>query len=87
MVSANVVELGILNQLPNLWLLQVVQLVEVRSREVGAEGAVVACDDDTAATGRGLLIIAVLGADAGFGADVLEDLAVLVFADAADVDG
>jgi hypothetical protein len=47
----------------------------------------VAGDDDAAAAGRGLLVVAVLGADASFGADVLEDLAVLVFADAADVDG
>ena len=44
-------------------------------------------DDDAAAASGSLLVVAVLGADAGFGADVLQDLAVLVFADAADVDG
>jgi hypothetical protein len=86
MVATNIVELCVLNQLPYLRLLQVVQLVQVGSGEVGAERAIVSGDNDTAAAGRRLVVVAVFGADASFGADVLEDLAVLVFADAADVD-
>jgi mRNA-degrading endonuclease toxin of MazEF toxin-antitoxin module len=65
----------------------VVQLVQVCGREIGAQRAVVAGDDDAAAARGSLLVVAVLGADARFGADVLEDLAVLVLANAADVDG
>lgn len=87
MVATDIVELGVLNKLPDLRLLQVVQLVEVGSSQVGAQRAVVSSDDDTAAAGGGLLVVAVLGADTGLSGDVLEDLPVLVLSDAANVDG
>jgi hypothetical protein len=45
----------------------------------------VAGDDDAAAAGRGLIVVAVFGLDAGLVADVFELLAVLVAADAANV--
>jgi len=47
----------------------------------------VARNDDTAAAGGCLFVVAVFGLDAGFGADVFELLAVLVAADAANVYG
>jgi hypothetical protein len=87
MVAADVEELCILDLLPDLRLLQVVHLVLVRGGKVGAQRAVVACDDDTAAAGRSLFVVAVFGLNASFGADIFELLAILVAADAADVYG
>ena len=87
MVAADVEELCVLDLLPDLGLLQMVHLVQIRGSEVGAQRTVVARDDDTTAAGGGLLIIAVFGLDAGFGADVFELLAILVAANAANVCG
>ena len=67
-------------------LLQVLDLVAVGSGQVGAHATVMAIDDDTAATGRLLLIIAVFDGQAGFGRALLERLGVLVLADATNVD-
>lgn len=85
MVSTNVEDLGTLNVLPDLGLLQVVDIVEVRSGKVGAERAVVAGDDNTATASRSLLIVAVQRLDAGLLVDFLKCLAVLVLANAANV--
>ena len=87
MIATNVEELGVLDQLPDLGLLQVLNLVLVGGGKVGAQGAVVAGDDNTAATSGGLLIITVGSLDTGMGTDVLKLLAVLVAANAANVDG
>jgi hypothetical protein len=46
----------------------------------------VAGDDNTAATGGCLLVVEVFGLDAGVAGDLLQGLAVLVFANAANVD-
>lgn len=83
--TTNIVDLGVLDLLPDLFLLQVLELVVVGRSEVGAERAVVAGDDDTTATSGGLLVVEVLGLDTSLLADVLKDLAVLVLANAADV--
>lgn len=85
MVATNVEYLSVLNQAPDLGLFQVVQAVVVGGSQVGAHAAVVAGDDDAAAA-RGLRgLDAVLDAQAGLLARVLEDGGVLVVADAAQV--
>lgn len=84
--TTNVVDLGILDLLPDVVLLQMLKLVVVGSGKICAERAVVASDDDTTATSGGLLVVEVLGLDTGLLADVLEGLAVLVLADAANVE-
>ena len=86
-VTTDVEELGALDVLPDLGLLQVVDIVKVGGSKVGAERAVVAGDDNTAASGRSLLIVAVQGLDASLLVDLFESLAVLVLADTANVDG
>ena len=86
METTNVVNLGVLNLLPDVVLLQVLKLVVVGGSKICAERAVVASDDDTAATSGGLLVVEVLGLDTSLLADVLEGLAVLVLTDAANVE-
>lgn len=85
-VAANVEDLGILNQGPDLGLLQVVQTVVVGSTEVSAETAVVAGDDNTASAGRVSLIDTVLDTQTGGLDGIPEDGSVLVVADTAEVD-
>ena len=86
METTNVVELGLLNERPDVRLLQVVDLVLVSRSKVGTHAAVVASDDDTAlASGLGI-IDAVFGVDAGLSAGLLQDFSFLVTADAADVE-
>lgn len=86
MVAADVVHIGVLDEAPDLGLLEVVQVIVVGGREVGAHAAVVAGDDDAAAA-RGLGgLDAVLDAEAGLLDGVVQDGGVLVVADAADVD-
>lgn len=84
--SADVKDLGILDLFPDALLLQVLELVVVRSGEVCAQGTVVASDDNTAATGGRLLIVEVLGLDTSIGRDLLQRLTVLVLANTANVD-
>lgn len=86
MVAANVVDVGVLDQAPDLGLLEVVEAVVVGGAEVGAHAAVVAGDDDAAAAGGLGRLDAVLDAQAGLLDGVLEDGGVLVVADAAEVD-
>jgi hypothetical protein len=85
METTNVVDLGVLDLLPDVLLFQVLKLVVVGGSEVGAERTVVASDDDATATSRGLLVVEVLGLDTSLLADVLEGLAVLVLTNAANV--
>ena len=85
-VTTDVVDLGLLNQRPDLGLLEVLNLVLVGSSEVGAHTAVVTSDDNTTLTGRLGLIDTVLGVDTGLLASPLEDLTVLVLTDTTDVD-
>lgn len=86
METTNVEDLGVLDLLPDVILLQVLKLVVVRSSQVGAHRAVVASDDDTTTTSGSLLIVQVLGLDTGFLADVLKSLAVLVLAHTTNVE-
>lgn len=85
-VATDVVMLGLLDQRPNLGLLEVLKLVLVGSSEVGAHAAVVASDDNTTLTGGLGLVDTVLGVDTGLLASLLEDLTVLVLTDTTDVD-
>jgi hypothetical protein len=84
--ATNVEDLRVLDLLPDTLLLQMLELVVVGSSEVSAHGAVVAGDDHTAATSGSLLVVEVFGLDASVGRDLLQSLAVLVLANAADVD-
>lgn len=84
--ATDVEDLGVLNLLPDVLLLQVVDLVVVGSSEVGAHGAVVAGNDNTTATSGSLLIVEVLCLDTSIGRDLLESLTVLVLSNATNVD-
>lgn len=86
MVTTDVEELGLLDEGPDVGLLQVVKLVLVGSSKVSAHAAVVTSDDDTALAGGLSIVDAVLGVDTSLFAGLLEDLAVIVLADAANVD-
>lgn len=86
MITADIVDLGALDEAPDLGLLEVVQIVVVRGAQVGAETPVVAGDDDAAAAGGLGGLDAVLDAEAGLLDGILEDGGVLVVADAAQVD-
>jgi hypothetical protein len=84
-VATNVVDLGLLDERPDVGLLQMLNLVLVGSGEVGAHAAVVASDHNTALASRLDLVDAVLGVDAGLVAGILEDIGILVLTDTADV--
>ena len=84
--ATDIEDLRILDLLPDALLLQVLDLVVVGGSEIGAHGAVVAGDDNTAATSGSLLVVEVFGLDTSVGRDLLESFAVLVLANAADVD-
>lgn len=86
MVTADVVVLGALDQLPDVLPLQVLEVVVVGSTQVGAETAVVAGDDDTAASSGNLGVDAVLDAEADLLDGVAEGGGVLVVANTAEVD-
>lgn len=87
MVATDVVDLCVLDETPDLRLLQVLDLVVVGSGQVGAHAAVVAGNDNTATASGVLLIVAVLNAKADLLDRLLQNLGVLVLADAADEDG
>lgn len=85
-VATDVVDLSLLNERPDMGLLQVLNLVLVGSGEVSAHAAVVTGDDDTALAGGLHIVDTVLGVDTSLLAGLLQDLAILVLTDAADVD-
>jgi hypothetical protein len=85
-ISADVEELGALDQLPDLLALQVLEVVVVGGTQVGAQTPAVAGDDDAALAGLDLGVDAVLDAEAGLLDGVAEGGGVLVIADAAEVD-
>lgn len=85
-VATDVVELSLLDNGPDVGLLQVLNLVLVGSSKVGAHAAVVAGDNNTTlASGLGL-IDTVLGVDTSLLASLLQDVTVLVLTNAANVD-
>ena len=84
--ATNVVVISVLNQAPDLGLLQVVKTVVVSSTEVSAERAVVAGNDDTAAASLLLGVDAVLDAQARLLDSIVKDSRVLVITGTAEVD-
>lgn len=84
-VATDVVDLGVLNEAPDLRLLQVVDIVVVGSAEVRAERAVVASDDDTTATSLVLSADAVLDPQARGLDGIVENGRVLVVAGTPEV--
>lgn len=84
MVSADKVVLAVLHNVPVL--LQMLNLVVVCSGKVGAHAAVVARDDNTAAAGGLLVVDPVSDGEAGLLVGLLQDVGILVLADAAEVD-
>lgn len=85
-VTSNVDELGLLDQGPDLWLLQVLHLVVVGSSKVSDHRSVVASDNNTAAAGLLLWIDAVFDTKTCLLVGLLQDVGILVIADAAKVD-
>ena len=85
-VATNIVELGLLNKGPDVRLLQVLNLVLIGGSKVSAHAAVVASDDNTTLAGGLRLIHPILGVNASLLAGLLEDLSVLVLANATNVD-
>ena len=83
-VTTDKVDLGLLDEVPVL--LQVLNLVAVGSSEIGAHATVVAGDDDTAATGGLLVVVAVDGAEADLLVGLDQLLGVLVLANASNKD-
>lgn len=86
MVPANIVGLGILNESPDIGALEMLEVVVVGCAQLGAHAAVVAGDDDAAATRGDLGVDAVLDAQTGLLAGIAEDGGVLVVAGTAQVD-
>lgn len=85
-VAADVVGLGVLDEGPDLGLLEVLDVVVVGGAELGAHAAVVARDDDAAAARLLLGVDAVLDAQADLLDGVVQDGGVLIVANAAEVD-
>lgn len=85
-VPADVVGLCVLDESPDVWALEVLEVVVVGGAELGDHGAVVARDDDAAAAGGDLGVYAVLDPEADLLDGIAEDGGVLVVAGAAEVD-
>jgi len=85
-VSTNVVDLSLLDQIPDLRLLQVLGLVLISGSKVGAHAAVMASDDDTALAGGLNIVDTVFSVDTSLGASVLQEIGVFILANAANVD-
>lgn len=86
MEATDVVDLGVLNQAPDLRLLQVIEVVVVGGTQVGAEGSVVAGDDGAAAASLLLGVDAILDSQASGLDGIVEDGGILVVTGTADVD-
>jgi hypothetical protein len=71
MIASNIVDLGLLDELPNLRILQMLRLVAVGGRKIGAETSVVSSNDHTTPAGWLLLVVTVFHSQTGFGAEVL----------------
>lgn len=85
-VATNVVHLGILNEAPDLRLLQVVEVVVVRSTKISTQTSVVAGNDNAAAAGLLLRVDTVLDAEASGRDGVVHDGRVLVITSTTKVD-
>lgn len=85
-VATDVEDLSLLDEGPDVGLLQVLDLVLIGSSEVSAHAAVVAGDDDTALAGGLHIVDTVLGVNASLLTGLLQDLGILILTDAANVD-
>ena len=85
-VTTDIVNLSVLDEGPDLGLLQVLKVVVVGGTELGAHGAVVASNDNTATAGVDLGVDTVLDAEASLLDSIVEDGGVLVVTDTAEVD-
>jgi hypothetical protein len=86
METTDVVDLSVLNELPDLGLLQVVKIVVVGSTEISAQASVVTSDDGTATAGLLLRIDTVLNSKASSLDSIVENGRVLVVTSTTDVD-
>ena len=84
--ATDVKELSVLNEAPDLGLLQVVKVVVVGSTKVGAQAAVVASDDDAATTCLLLGVNTVLDAETSSLNGIVKNRRVLVVTGATEVD-
>lgn len=84
--TTNVVNLSVLDELPDLGLLQVVKIVVVGGTEISAQASVVASNDSTATTGLLLRINTVLDSKASSLDSIVENGRVLVVTGTTDVD-
>lgn len=84
-VTTNVVELGLLNERPDVRLLEMLDFVLVSGSKMSAHAAVVAGDDDTALASGLDIVDAVFRVDTSLLAGLGEDISILVATDAADV--
>jgi len=87
MIATDVVDLRLLDKLPDLWRLQMVKFVAVCGSKIGAHGSVMASDNDTASSSRLFLIYTVFDTKTNLVGGVLKRLGILVFANTADEDG
>ena len=86
MVSTNVVDLGLLDERPDVRLLKMFKLILVRSSEMSAHATVVASNNHTALAGGLDIIDTVLGVNACMLTGLLKRIGVLVLANAANVE-
>lgn len=85
MEATDEVDLGFFDQVPDMRLLQVLNLIVIGSSKVSAQTTIVARDYDTTNTRWLFLVDAIFCVNTSLFANVPEQLAILVFADAADV--
>lgn len=85
MESTDVVDLSLLNQRPDVRLLQVFNLVLVGGSKVSDQATIVASNDNTALSSGLSVIDAVFRVDASLLAGLSQCVGVLVAADTADV--
>ena len=86
MESADVVEAGAFNKLPDVGPLEVLEVVVVGSAEVGAQGSVVAGNNDATLARADVGVDAVLDSEADLLDGVTQDIGVLILADTTEVD-
>lgn len=84
--TTDIEDLGVLDELPDLGLLQVIDIVVVGSTEVGAETSVVASDDNTTSSGLLLGVDSVLDTEASSLDGIVKNGGVLVVTGTTEVD-
>lgn len=85
MVATNVVNPGLLDQRPDMRLLQMINLVFIGRCKMRDHAAVMASDDHTTLSGGLDIIHTVLSVHSGLFTGVFENVSIFIAADAADV--